>query len=132
MNKAQLPLPLLVLILASLLALASTFGEWIARPSPAPRTPASDTLKQQQTAIVYVRVISWLARLMTHPAVHPEEESHHCTRTRYLSTVSALAARGTVNRAAKAAVFSYLKLESSIVQSPPMGSFTTTVMGSGL
>src|SRR5579863_7262818 len=50
-------------------------------------------------------------------------------RTRYLRSDSLLAATGTVKRAANAAVFSYLKVELSMFQSPPMGSFTNTVMG---
>jgi hypothetical protein len=63
---------LLILILATLFSLASTFGEWIGRPSSASRMPPSDTVEQQQAAIVYVRVMSWLSRLITHPAARFE------------------------------------------------------------
>jgi hypothetical protein len=75
MRKAKLPLPLLILILATLFSLASTFGEWIGRPTSALRTPASETVEQQQAAIVYVRVMSWLSRLITHPAAHSKRNS---------------------------------------------------------
>jgi hypothetical protein len=73
MKRAKLPLPLLILIFATLFSLASTLGEWIGRPSSALRTPPSDTVEQQQAAIVYVRVMSWLSRVITHPAAHPED-----------------------------------------------------------
>ena len=75
MKKAKLPLPLLILILATFFSLASTFGEWIGRPASASRTPASDTVEQQQAAIVYVQVMSWLARVITRPATHPKDHS---------------------------------------------------------
>jgi hypothetical protein len=75
MKKAKLPLPLLILILATLFSLASTFGEWIGRPSSASGTPPSDTVEQQQTAIVYVRVMSWLSRVIIHPAARSEHNS---------------------------------------------------------
>jgi hypothetical protein len=74
MKKAKLPLPLLILILAVFFALASTFGEWISRPSSASRMPPSETVEQQQAAIVYVRVMSWLSRVISHPAVHSEDK----------------------------------------------------------
>ena len=73
MKKAKLPLPLLILILATVFALASTFGEWIGSPATASRTHPSDTVEQQQAAIVYVRVMSWLSRVITHPAAHAED-----------------------------------------------------------
>jgi hypothetical protein len=76
MKKAKLPLPLLILILATLFSLASTFGEWIGRPSSALRTPPSATVEQQQAAILYVRVMSWLSRVITHAAAHSESKSH--------------------------------------------------------
>jgi hypothetical protein len=79
MKKAKLPLPLWILILATLFSLASTFGEWIGRPSSASRMPPSDTVEQQQAAIAYVRVMSWLSRLITHPAaqIDADTESAH-------------------------------------------------------
>jgi hypothetical protein len=73
MKKVKLPLPLLILILATFFSLASTFGEWIGRPAAASRTPLSDTVEQQQAAIVYVQVMSWLSRVITPPATHPED-----------------------------------------------------------
>jgi len=73
MKKATLPLPLLILILAIFFALASTFGEWIGSPASASRTRPSDTVEQQQAAIVYVQVMSWLSREITHPAPHAED-----------------------------------------------------------
>jgi hypothetical protein len=74
MKKAKLPLPLLILILATFFSLASTFGEWVGRPASASRTHLSDTVEQQQAAIVYVRVMSWLSRVITHPAAHAEDK----------------------------------------------------------
>ena len=73
MKKAKLPVPLLILILAIFFALASTFGEWIGSPASASRVQPSDTVEQQQAAIVYVRVMSWLSRVITHPAAHAED-----------------------------------------------------------
>jgi len=75
MKKANLPLPLLILILATFFALASTFGEWIGSPASASRAHPSDTVEQQQAAILYVRVVSWLSRVITHPAAHAEDNS---------------------------------------------------------
>ena len=82
MKKAKLPLPQLILILVTLFSLSSTFGEWIGRPSSALRTPPRETVEQQQVAIVYVRVISWLSRLITHPAAHPENHAPTTARAR--------------------------------------------------
>jgi hypothetical protein len=59
--------------LATFFSLASTFGEWIGRPASASSTPPSDTVEQQQAAIVYVRVMSWLSGVITRPATHPED-----------------------------------------------------------
>ena len=73
MMKAKLPLPLLILILATIFSLASTLGEWIGRPAAASRTHPSDTVEQQQAAILYVRVMSWLSRVITHPAAHTDD-----------------------------------------------------------
>ena len=75
MKKVKLPLPLLILIFATFFALASTFGEWIGSPASASRAHPSDTVEQQQAAIVYVRVMSWLSRVITHPAAHTEGNS---------------------------------------------------------
>jgi hypothetical protein len=72
MKRPKLPLPLLILILATLFSLASTFGEWIGHPSSPSRMPPSETVEQQQTAVVYVRVMSWLSRLITRHAAHCE------------------------------------------------------------
>jgi hypothetical protein len=72
MKRAKLPLPLLILILATLFSLASTLGEWMGRPSTAWRTHPRETVEQQQAAIVYVRVMSWLSRLIIHPAAYSE------------------------------------------------------------
>src|SRR6202158_1847275 len=49
---------------------------------------------------------------------------YHLARMRYFSTEVPSLATGTMNWAAKAAVFVYLWLEETISQSPPMGSFT--------
>ena len=73
MNKAKLPLPVLILFLATMFLLASTLGEWIGQPASASRTAPSDTVEQQQAAIVYVRVVSWLSRVIAHPAAHAED-----------------------------------------------------------
>ena len=54
------------------------------------------------------------------------------TRTRYVSTASEPAATGTLNCAAQAAVFVHVWLDRSIVQSPPMGSLTSTLIGTAL
>jgi hypothetical protein len=74
MKKAKLPLPLLILIVAIFFALGSTFGEWIGSPASASRTHPSDTVEQQEAAIVYVQVMSWLSRVITHPAAHTEDK----------------------------------------------------------
>jgi uncharacterized membrane protein len=74
MTKAKLPLPLLILILATLFLLASTVGEWIGNPVAASRPHVSDTVEQQQAAIVYVRAMSWLSQLINHPAAHTEDK----------------------------------------------------------
>jgi hypothetical protein len=75
MKKAKLPLPLLILILATLFSLGSNFGEWIRRPSSALRTPPSDTVEQQKAAITYLRVMSRLSQVITHPTAHSEGNS---------------------------------------------------------
>jgi hypothetical protein len=72
MKKLKLPLPVLILILSTLFLLSSTFGEWIGHPSTPSRTPARETVEQQQAAIVYIRVMSWLSRVIARPAARPE------------------------------------------------------------
>jgi len=67
MKKARLPLPLWILILATLFLLANAFGERISHPAAASRSRPSETVEQQQAAIIYVRVMSWLSRVITHP-----------------------------------------------------------------
>jgi hypothetical protein len=74
MKKGKLPLPVLVLISTTLFLLSSTFGEWIGRPS-APQTPPRETTEQQEAAIVYVRAMSWLAHLISHPSAHSEVDA---------------------------------------------------------
>src|ERR1700674_1727895 len=61
-----------------------------------------------------------------------EPHSYHRARIRYFSTDVPSFATGTLNCAAKAAVFVNLYVEESISQSPPMGSFTCTVIGASL
>jgi len=51
---------------------------------------------------------------------------------RYFSTDDPLAATGTLNCAAQAAVLVYLYVEETIYQSPPMGSLTSTITGVSL
>jgi len=75
MKKAKLPLPLVILIAATLFMLSSALGEWIGRPAGASRTQPSETVEQQQAAIVYVRVMSWLSRVITHPPAHAQDNS---------------------------------------------------------
>jgi len=70
MKKAKLPLPLWILLFAIVFSLASAFGEWVVRPAAASSSHPSETVEQQQAAIVYVRVVSWLSRVITHPAAH--------------------------------------------------------------
>jgi hypothetical protein len=73
MKKAKLPLPLVILIAATLFMLSSALGEWIGRPAGASRTQPNGTVEQQQAAIVYVRVMSWLSRVITHPPAHAQD-----------------------------------------------------------
>ena len=70
MKKAKLPLPVVVLLSATLFLVSSSFGEWIARPTlpAAPRV----TTEQQETAMVYVRAMSWVAQLISHASAHCE------------------------------------------------------------
>ena len=74
MKKAKLPLPVLVLISATLFLFSSSFAEWIARPS-ASATPRQEAAKQQEAAIVYVRAMSWIAQLISHPSAHSVVEA---------------------------------------------------------
>jgi hypothetical protein len=73
MKKTRLPLPLWILILATLFLLANAFGERISHPAAASRTQPSDTVEQQKAAIVYVRVMFWLSRVITHPAARTKD-----------------------------------------------------------
>jgi hypothetical protein len=79
MKKAKLPLPVLILISATLFLFASSFGEWIGRPATSLRTPHRENVEEQQTAIAYVRVMSWLSQLVTRSTVRAEAnvESAH-------------------------------------------------------
>ena len=72
MKKAKLPLPVLILISATLFLFASSFGEWIARPATSVRAPHRENVEPQQTAIAYVRVMSWLSQLVTRSRVQAE------------------------------------------------------------
>src|SRR5262249_33633358 len=58
--------------------------------------------------------------------------NYHFARIRYFSTLVPFALTGTLNCAAHAAVFVYLYVELSISQSPPIGSFTSTVTDASL
>jgi len=75
MKKARLPLPVLILILATLFLFSSAFGEWVGGPSSALRTPPSETVEQQQAAIVYLQVMSWFSRVIAHPTVRAENKT---------------------------------------------------------
>ncbi len=88
MKKARLPLPVVILFSAILFLVSSNFGQWIARPSTLPAPPRVTT-EQQETAMVYVRAISWVAQLISHCNAHSEldaesaqtdEASHVSTR----------------------------------------------------
>ena len=74
MKKPKLPLPFWILILATLFLLGSAFGERIGHPAAAARNHPSETVEQQKAAIVYVRVMSWLSRVITHPAARTEDD----------------------------------------------------------
>jgi len=74
MRKAKLPLPVLVLISASLFLFSSSFGEWMARPSSS-TMPARETTEQRDAAIVYVRAMSWVAQLISHTSAHSEMDA---------------------------------------------------------
>jgi hypothetical protein len=86
MKKAKLLLPLWILILATLFLLANAFGERISHPAAASRTQPSETVEQQKAAIVYVRVMSWLSRVITHPAARTED---NVKRARPVEPISA-------------------------------------------
>ena len=68
------------------------------------------------------------------PAQRTRRKEHHqyVTRTRYFSIAVPSAATGTVNCAAHAAVFVHSCDERSIRHVPPIGSFTSTVIGAAL
>ena len=86
MKKSKLPLPVLVLISATLFLFSSSFAEWIASPSTS-TAPPRETTKQQEAAIVYVRAMSWVAQLISHPSAHPEMDAD-CAQTGHASHVS--------------------------------------------
>ena len=69
MKKSKLPFPVVVLISATLFLFSSSVGEWLARPSVL-AAPPRESAKQQEAAIVYVRAMSWVARLISHPSAH--------------------------------------------------------------
>jgi len=79
MKKARLPLPVLILMSSVLFLFSTSFGEWIARPSAAVPTPARGVSEEQQAAITFVRAMSWLSQLMSHPN-SPTESSPEAGR----------------------------------------------------
>ena len=87
MKKTKLPMPVLVLISATLFLFSSSFAEWIARPSTSP-VPPRDSAGQQEAAMVYVRAMSWVAQLISRPSAHSETDAD-CAQlddTSHLST----------------------------------------------
>ena len=74
MKKAKLPLPVLILISAILFLVSSTLGEWISGRSSSLRTPPKETVEQQQAAVLYLRVMSWFSRVLTHPSARGEDK----------------------------------------------------------
>ena len=86
MKKAKLPLPVLVLISATLFLFSSSFGEWVARSS-ASSTPARKAAERQDAAIVYVRAMSWIAQLISQPSAHSETDAD-CAHTDGASQVA--------------------------------------------
>lgn len=75
MKKTRLPLPVLVLILATLFLFSSAFGEWIGGSTSASRTSPIQTVEQQQAAILYVRVMSWVSHMINHPEAQSEDNA---------------------------------------------------------
>ena len=71
MKTPRLPLPVVVLLSATLFLFSSSFGEWIARPSTL-HAPLRVTTEQQADAMVYVRAMSWVAQLISHPSTCSE------------------------------------------------------------
>jgi hypothetical protein len=51
---------------------SSTLGEWISGRSSSLRTPPNQTVEQQQAAVLYLRVMSWFSRVLTHPSARAE------------------------------------------------------------
>ena len=74
MKVSKLPLPVLILIVATLFLLSSAFGEWIGRPAAALRAPAPQTVEQQQSAVLYLRAMAWLSRVINHHAARAENK----------------------------------------------------------
>ena len=75
MKKARLPLPVMILISAILFLVSSTLGEWIGGRSSSLRTPPNETVEQQQAAVVYLQVMSWFSRVVTHPSARAEDKT---------------------------------------------------------
>jgi len=73
MKRVRLPFPVVILISATLFLVSSTLGEWIGGSSYSVRTPPSETVEQQQAAILYFRVMSWFSRVIGHPQARAEE-----------------------------------------------------------
>lgn len=92
MKKARLPLPVVILFSATLFLFSSSIGEWIARPSTLP-APPHVAAEQQETVMVYVRAISWVAQLISHPSAHSELDPES-TQTGDASHVSTREASG--------------------------------------
>src|SRR6202022_79547 len=84
--------------------------------------------------ITHVKTIALTAfrPVAIHLLVATLRTRYHRTRTRYFSTDVPFLSTGTWNCAAKAAVFVNLYVELTISQSPPIGSFASTVMGASL
>jgi hypothetical protein len=74
MKKARLPLPVMILISAILFLFSSTLGEWISGRSSSLRTPPNEAVEQQQAAVLYLRVMSWFSRVLTHPSARAEDK----------------------------------------------------------
>jgi len=80
MKKFGLPLPIMILILATLFLFSSAFGEWIGGSSSSALRPSpSETVEQQQAAILYLRVMSWVSRVINRPETRSEDQE--CAET---------------------------------------------------
>ena len=76
-------------------------------------------------------ILSWSSSLRGSVA-RSQRDAQYVTRTRYFSTAVPSAATGTVNCDAQAAVFVDSCDDRSIRHVPPIGSFTSTVIGAAL